>query len=50
MHSPQKGRHIPDLPGEIRELLFGKYIVRYQVRKDLLCVPRIWHGREERGQ
>jgi len=50
MLSPQKGRPVPDLPGEIRELIFGKYIVRYEVRKDSLYVIRVWHGREDRGE
>jgi len=48
VHAPQKGRPVPDLPGEIRELVFGKYIIRYETRKDSLYVLRVWHGREER--
>ena len=46
--NPQIGRPVPDLPGEIRELIFGKYLVRYEVRTNSLFVLRIWHGKEDR--
>ena len=46
--NPQIGRPVPDLPGEIRELIFGKYITRYEVRTNSLYVLRIWHGKEDR--
>jgi toxin ParE1/3/4 len=46
--SPQIGRPVPDLPGEIRELIFGKYIARYEVRTNSFYVLRIWHGKEDR--
>ena len=46
--NPQIGRPVPDLPGEIRELIFGKYIARYEVRTNSLYILRIWHGREDR--
>jgi toxin ParE1/3/4 len=46
--TPQTGRPVADLPGEIRELIFGKYVVRYEVRQQHLYVLRIWHGREDR--
>ena len=48
VNRPQIGRPVPDLPGEIRELLFGKYVVRYEVRSKKLYVLRIWHGKENR--
>jgi len=48
VEAPQVGRPVEDLPGEIRELVFGKYIVRYEVRKKTLYILRIWHGREDR--
>jgi plasmid stabilization system protein ParE len=48
VHHPQIGRPVPDLPGEIRELIFGKYVVRYEVRTDRLFVLRIWHAKEDR--
>ncbi len=48
VNNPQIGRPVPDLPGEIRELIFGKYVARYEVRIDSLYVLRIWHGKENR--
>lgn len=48
VNNPQIGSPVPDLPGEIRELIFGKYIVRYEVRTNLFYVLRIWHGKEDR--
>lgn len=46
--SAQIGRPVDDLPGEIRDLIFGKYVVRYQVRQTSVFILRIWHGRENR--
>jgi len=48
VNHPQIGRPVPDLPGEIRELIFGKYVVRYEVRTNQLFVLRIWHAKEDR--
>ncbi len=45
---PQIGRPVDDMPGEIREMIFGKYVVRYQVRQHMLFILRIWHGKEDR--
>jgi plasmid stabilization system protein ParE len=45
---PQIGRPVENLPGEIRELIFGKYVVRYEVRQQSLYILRIWHGKEDR--
>jgi plasmid stabilization system protein ParE len=47
VNNPQIGRPVPELPGEIRELIFGKYIVRYEVRPNSLNILRIWHGKED---
>jgi toxin ParE1/3/4 len=48
INHPQIGRPVPDVPGEIRELIFGKYVVRYEVRSQRLYVLRVWHGKENR--
>jgi toxin ParE1/3/4 len=48
VNNPQIGRPVPDIPGEIRELIFGKYVARYEVRINSLYVLRIWHGKEDR--
>ena len=45
---PQIGRPVENLPGKIRELIFGKYVVRYEVRQQSLYILRIWHGKEDR--
>lgn len=46
--TPQIGRPVADIPGEIRELVFGKYVIRYKVTPTSLYVLRIWHGKEDR--
>ena len=48
VNNPQIGRPVPDLPGEVRELIFGKYIARYEVRTHSLYMLRIWHAKEDR--
>ena len=47
---PQIGKWIPDLPGDIREMIFGEYIVRYAVTENHIYSLRIWHGVEHRPQ
>jgi len=46
--APRIGRPVPDMPGEVRELIAGKYVVRYETRQKVLYVLRIWHGKESR--
>ena len=46
--TPQIGRPVADMAGDIRELIFGKYVVRYEVRQHSLFILRIWHGKEDR--
>jgi toxin ParE1/3/4 len=48
LFAPQIGQLIPELPGEIREMVFGRYVVRYAVIDDQVVVLRIWHGKEYR--
>jgi plasmid stabilization system protein ParE len=45
---PKIGRPVEGIPGEIRELIFGRYVVRYEVRGKILYILRIWHGKEHR--
>ena len=46
---PKIGRPVENTPGDIRELIFGRYVVRYEIRgNDLLYILRIWHGKENR--
>ncbi|WP_419660771.1 type II toxin-antitoxin system RelE/ParE family toxin [Desulfosarcina variabilis] len=46
--APQLGKWLSHLPGEIREMHFGMYTVRYAITQDVLCILRIWHQREHR--
>lgn len=46
--APQIGRPVYQMEGEIRELIFGKYVVRYEIRQQNLYILRIWHGKEDR--
>jgi plasmid stabilization system protein ParE len=44
---PKIGHPVENTPGDIRELIFGRYVVRYEIRgNDLLYILRIWHGKE----
>lgn len=49
LFAPQIGRWIPELPGEIRETIFGKYVVRYAIVHDNIYILRIWHVKEHRS-
>ena len=42
---PKIGRPVEDMPGEIRELIFGRYVIRHEIRGDDLYVLRVWHGK-----
>jgi len=35
-------------PESVRDMVFGKYIVRYVPREDAVIVLRIWHHNENR--
>ena len=48
---PEIGRPVaqaPD-PNTIRDLIAGKYVVRYAAREETLIILRIWHHFEDRG-
>lgn len=47
---PRMGRPVaaaPD-PESIRDMVFGRYVVRCSVHSETLVVLRIWHGMEDR--
>ena len=48
LFAPQIGRLILELPGEVREIVFGKYIIRYAIIENQVYILRIWHGKEHR--
>ena len=44
---PKIGRLVENTPGDIRELIFGRYAVRYEIReKYSLYILRIRHGKK----
>ncbi|MCK9506367.1 MAG: type II toxin-antitoxin system RelE/ParE family toxin [Porticoccaceae bacterium] len=46
--SPNMGRpvEIAPAPDTIRDMVFGKYIVRYSTHPSTIIILRIWHGLE----
>ena len=34
------------VPADIRDMIFGKYIVRYSLHASTIIVLRVWHGLE----
>ncbi len=47
---PKLGKSVdlsPD-PENMRDLIVGRYIIRYQVLPQMLVILRVWHHREER--
>lgn len=47
---PQLGRPVslaPD-PATLRDMMVGKYVVRYSVHSQTLVILRIWHQHEDR--
>lgn len=47
---PKMGKKIEDhQETTVRELITGKYIIRYLIIKKELHILRIWHGKEDRG-
>ncbi len=46
--TPKIGRPVAGFKAEIREFIFGRYVVRYEVRPSILYILRIWHGKENR--
>ncbi|HET8808255.1 MAG TPA: type II toxin-antitoxin system RelE/ParE family toxin [Methylophaga sp.] len=35
----------PD-PGSVRDVIFGKYIIRYSLHTTTIIILRVWHGLE----
>lgn len=49
---PRIGVSVPSAPDpdSIRDMVFGKYIVRYSLHTEAVIVLRIWHHYEDRSQ
>jgi plasmid stabilization system protein ParE len=47
---PRMGRpvELAPVPESVRDVIFGKYVVRYSVHASAIIVLRVWHGLEER--
>lgn len=48
---PEMGRRVklaPD-PDAIRDVVFGKFIIRYLSHRGIIAILRIWHQLERRG-
>lgn len=37
---------VAPIPDSIRDMVFGKYIVRYSLHSNVIVVLRVWHGLE----
>jgi len=34
------------VPGSVRDMVFGKYVVRYSLHTSAIIILRVWHGLE----
>ena len=37
---------VAPIPGSIRDMVFGKYVVRYSVHESAIIILRVWHDLE----
>ncbi|WP_022660393.1 type II toxin-antitoxin system RelE/ParE family toxin [Paucidesulfovibrio longus] len=44
---PHIGRPLEDIEG-VREFVFGRYVVRYLVKPEVVYILRFWHSKESR--
>jgi plasmid stabilization system protein ParE len=46
---PEMGREVglTPLPGKVRDMIFGRYVVRYALQDEIIVVLRIWHYYED---
>ena len=45
---PQMGAPVETapVPDSVRDMVFGKYVVRYSVHTSVIIILRVWHGLE----
>jgi len=49
LENPRIGERLSEFePREVRRVLVGGYEMRYEVRKSIIYVLRLWHTRENR--
>ncbi|MQM38296.1 hypothetical protein KBTX_02306 [wastewater metagenome] len=48
---PRMGRPVAAAPEPetVRDMVFGRYVVRYSVHRETLVILRVWHELEGRG-
>lgn len=44
---PRIGRSLEDIQ-DVREFVFGRYVVRYLVKDEAVYILRLWHSKEQR--
>jgi plasmid stabilization system protein ParE len=44
---PRIGRPLEDIQ-DVREFVFGRYVVRYLVKDEAVYILRLWHSKEQR--
>ena len=49
---PRMGKpvELAPVPDSIRDMVFGKYVVRYSVHTSVIIILRVWHELEEKGE
>jgi plasmid stabilization system protein ParE len=49
LESPRIGFRLEEFsPKDVRSLVVGEYVIRYQIKGEELYILRIWHGKEDR--
>ncbi len=48
VEKPKIGHPVESFAQDVREFIFGRYVVRYLLEKNTLNILRIWHGQEDR--
>jgi plasmid stabilization system protein ParE len=49
LESPRIGYRLEEFrPKDVRSLVVGEYVVRYQIKGEESYILRIWHGKEDR--
>lgn len=49
LEHPRIGERLDEFePREVRRILVGRYEIRFEIRKSIIYVLRIWHTREDR--
>ena len=47
---PEMGKQVATSPTpNIRDCIFGQYIVRYAIHKDAISILKIWHHNQQRS-